>query len=70
MMVGSWNITAGEADEGPMRGRFRPPPEVDFHGSRITSNAGILVRRALEDAHGDQLFVGPTRDKGANYSPR
>lgn len=37
--------------------------KLEFQGSRITSNAGILAHRQLEDAHGDQLFVGPTRDK-------
>ena len=44
---------AGESDDGSLRVDFDRRLKLEFHGSRITSNAGILVHRELEDAHGD-----------------
>src|SRR6516165_5940609 len=41
-----------EADDGPLRVDFDRRLRLEFHGSRITSDAGILVHRELDDAIG------------------
>ena len=43
---------AGESDDGSLRVDFARRLKLEFHGSRITSAAGLLVYRELDDALG------------------
>src|SRR3712207_885025 len=53
-----WTVQAGEENDAALRVAFDPRLRLEFHGSRVTSDAGLLPFRDLDDALGLTNLAG------------
>jgi hypothetical protein len=60
----------GEAKEPPLRVAFDRRLKVEFHGARITSDAGLLAYRELDYALGLATMVASALAEGPPEDPR
>jgi hypothetical protein len=47
----------GDATSGPVRLSFNPQLRVEFRGAKVTSNAGLLLPRELDERLGLSALI-------------
>ena len=61
----------GEAETGPLRLEFDRSVKVEFRGSAISSDGGLLLHRELDDALGlSDMAAGPLSDMRTGLNGR
>ena len=61
----------GDAQAGPVRLSFNPQLRVEFHGATVTSDAGLLLPRELDERLGlSALIERPLTDPRTGPLPR
>jgi Transposase DDE domain group 1 len=59
----------GDATSGPIRLTFNPQLRVEFRGATVTSDAGLLLSRELDDQLGlDALIEHHLRDPRTGHN--